>query len=223
MLGTRRSRRSGPQEEEEEGAGSRRRTRRSAASVESDEEDEDELPARRRSARSRKFLQESDGEDGQESGDESGGEGAARGRLRKRSSAKHNEDEAWDEEDEEEADEDDDEEDSWQRDAKEALSKLKKNRQCQDIFCEPVGMCRFAAVECTCNCLATQMLAPIPPSQETKVLCARRAPVSRSMQRRSGSKTTIPSLHIPWTLVRSRKSSTRVSIPRKRNSSRTCA
>ena len=101
------------------------------------------MPARRRSARSRKFIQESDGEEGEEeeSGKESDRDREARGRLRTRASRKRKEDEEWDEDaEDEDEDADEDEEESWQRDARETLAKLKKNRQCQDIFCEPVSL-----------------------------------------------------------------------------------
>lgn len=127
----RRSSRRMDEDEDDTGPSRSRRTRRSASSVESDEEDE--LVPSRRSSRARKAIKDSDQEDEAQMSDEEESDDARGKRGKKRAKAAQDDGE-WDEEE----DNDDDEEDDWVRDAKEVLGKLKKNRDCQNIFFEPV-------------------------------------------------------------------------------------
>jgi hypothetical protein len=125
--------RGGRAEHEEEPARARTRTLRSAAPADSDDDEQEAAPRRQRLSKrsSRSALQDSDEEEG--SGDDSDDRGTRSQRGKRAGTKRSKEEEEWEDEDS-----DEDEENDWRVDAKEVLSKLKKNRDCQQYFCDPV-------------------------------------------------------------------------------------
>jgi hypothetical protein len=114
------------------------RLRRSCVSKDSEDEDDEELPSRQRLARLRAWKtvkDSSDDEDSSEDEKQESDDAAERGKRSSRGVKRSKDDDDWDEV---EDDDDNEEEDDWKRDAKDVLAKLKKNRDCQEFFCDPV-------------------------------------------------------------------------------------